>query len=676
MYHFWRLSLLIPDKKSISELFQPREQYLIPLFQRGYVWTLEKQISLLWQDIIEQCDALEQHRANAKAVGAEKLRKLRKHFMGAIVLGPLDEGDGDTIRTREVIDGQQRLTTLQILLLAFRDLAQAIDDAGLNRDLHDLTANHGDYPRKSDRQKVFPTNAGRDVMQSLFELGSLDAVCARYPAWQKVSDADKKTEFVERPPMVQAYLYFHAMLLSELRGFRFDAQVSGNENDDGRTVSDDIIRQISRANTFKLPGADIAIDRDKAKLLLSSFHQCFQVMQLRLDQEDDPQIIFETLNARGEPLTPSDLIRNFLFLRSVRAGESVDELYEDYWKPFDEKADVSGAAKGAKFWKKEERQGRLKSARLDLFMYHFTTLRRVSTLKVAHVFEEFKDWWDEEERDTRTELGRIRGLSGRFESFLVPGQKTRFDRFCRRLKLLDTSTPTPLLLYFLEHFDPASEEFQQVMADLDSYLVRRFVSGLSTKSYNKTFLNLLADQVGAGTPCPQRLRNSLLALEGDSQLWPSDQLFADKWVHERLYSGSSTRRVKAVLEGLEVALRSSKQEFLPEFDVLSVEHILPQKWKPTDYPLSEEDPEARVKRDRLIHSMGNLTLVTPGYNATLSNRSFAEKRPEITANSSLLLNGYFQKFDQDGVWDEGQIEDRARHLLPVALGLWKLPIAT
>ena len=659
---------MTPDKKSIAELFDKREQYLIPLFQRGYVWTLEKQISLLWEDIVEQMEALTEYRANSKKVGHDLLKKLRKHFLGAIVLGPLVEGDGQKVSTREVIDGQQRVTTLQILMLALRDVATSLDDEALNEDLRNLTFNKGSYLAKSDAQKVLPTNAGRETMQSLFAAGSLDAICKRYPAWRNLVDADKKWEWCDRPLMVQAYLYFQAMLLCQFRGKRFDAQVSGNEDEDGRTISEEMIRQVRKENALAPPFADLAVDKDMVRLLLDAFESCFQIMQLRLEDEDDPQIIFETLNARGEPLTPSDLIRNFVFLRAIRAGEDVDSLYDDYWKDFDEKTDA--AARNAKFWRVEERQGRLKSARIDLFMYHYTTMRRAATLRVSHVFEEFKAWWDEGERKTADELARIKKLAGYFEKFVLPGQKSRFDRFCRRLKLLDTSTPIPLLLYFLEHFESDSPEFEQVMADIDSYLVRRFVCGLTTKSYNKTFLSLLSDMAGAETPSAATLRAKLLELKGDSQRWPGDQEFADKWEFNRLYQGSNTRKVRAVLEALELRLRSSKQEFLPELDTLSVEHIMPQKWKPEHYPLAD-NAEARVTRDQLIHSIGNLTLVTPGYNTALSNRSFAEKRPEIASNSSLMLNSYFQGFSDGDTWDEAALKLRAKNeLLPLALGQW------
>lgn len=666
---------MIPDKKSIPELFEKREQYLIPLFQRGYVWTLEQQIQLLWEDVIDRVDALALHRDHAKQVGADKLKKLRKHFLGAIVVGPLVETDGSSIGTREVIDGQQRITTLQIMLLAFRDIAKSLGDEGLIDDIGLLCWNKSSYQRQSDHFKVWPTNEGRDVMQSLVELGGMEAVCARYPAWRWISEDEKKWEWIERPAMVQAYLFFSAMIACQLRDKRFDAQLSGNEDDEGKTITHSVIASIRKKNDVAIPFVDTPVDPSAAKLIMDALGHCFQIMQLRLDEEDDPQIIFETLNARGAPLTPSDLIRNFVFLRAARNQENVDALYDTHWRGFDEKPDETAVAKGAKFWRKDERQGRLKSSRLDLLMYHYTTLRRVETLKVAHVFDEFKDWWDEAPRDTGTELARMAVIAGHFEKFLVPDQKSEFGRFCRRLKLLDTSTPTPLLFYLLEHHAPSSPAFSQIMKDIDSYLVRRFVCGWTTKSYNKTFLNkLLTEMIAEGTADPQALRQKLLALDGESQKWPRDDEFAQAWVHRQLYQGASTRKVRTILEGLELAMRSSKQEFLPEFDLLSVEHVLPQGWKASDYPLTDDSAEAREARRRLLHSIGNLTLVTPGYNSQLSNDAFSIKRPEIAGNSSLMLNSYFQGLNDDDAWGEAALQKRAKTMLPLALQLWQCPL--
>lgn len=133
-----------PSKLSISELFQQREQYLIPLFQRGYVWTLTNQIMPLWEDVADRLNALKEHREDAHKIGsAEKLRPLRKHFLGAIVVGSPATFDSKAVPTREVIDGQQRITTLQIMLLALRDAIAPLDDPAIGDDVLSLTYNKG-----------------------------------------------------------------------------------------------------------------------------------------------------------------------------------------------------------------------------------------------------------------------------------------------------------------------------------------------------------------------------------------------------------------------------------------------------------------------------------------------------------------------------------------------------
>jgi hypothetical protein len=658
-----------PSKLSIAELFQNREQYLIPLFQRGYVWTLTHQVQPLWEDIIDRTDALKEHRDNAlKVGGAEKLKPLRKHFLGAIVVGSAVSADSEVIATREVIDGQQRITTLQIMLFAFRDVLKGYDDEALSDDIRTLTYNKGKYRSANNHLKVWPTNAGRDVMQILEGSGGLTEICNRFP----VKNAEKNK--IERPPMVQAYLFFYSMLSCLIRGKRFDDPISPGEFGDEHTVARAVIRSIDKDNIIKMPFSDATANLAPAELLRDSLQNCFQIMRLQLDAEDDPQIIFETLNARGAPLQPSDLIRNFLFLRASRNGEDVDALYQNYWRNFDEKTDTGDDGKGAKFWKKEERQGRLKNSRLDLLLYHYVGLRKREDLKVAHVFEEFKDWWESDARDSNKELKRLTDIAKHFEVFIAPDQKSNLGRFCRRMNLLDTATQTPLVFHLLEHHHPDDADFITAISDLESFLVRRFICGMTTKGYNRIFLNrLLAEMIDEGKADAATLRSKLLALDGDSQRWPQDAEFKVAWCRRQLYRGSNTRKVRAILEGLEFALRTSKQEFMPELDDLSVEHILPQKWRPADYPLPDDTAEAREERSRLLHSIGNLTLVTPGFNSALSNEAFRIKRPEIASNSSLMLNAYFQKLADADSWNEKSIIARSEILIPYALRTWPHP---
>lgn len=657
-----------PDKKAVTDLFTERAQYLIPLFQRGYVWTLNEQVQPLWEDLVDRLEAILAHQEAAAKVGAAKLRPLRRHFLGTVVIGSLKGSSSDAVGSRDVIDGQQRITTLQILLLAFRDLLAPLDDEALTYDLKPLTQNIGKYRNASDALKVLPTNVGRDVMQALASLGSAEKICERFPV--KVGKAR-----LERPAMVRAYLFFHGMLACHLRGLRYDDPLPGAESGtDERTMAHAVIHSIEHDNQLRLPADDRPLDANHGHGLLATLREGFQIMSLELEDEDDPQIIFETLNARGAPLLPSDLIRNYIFLQATRNGEDVDELYRQGWQHFDETVDSSVAGKGAKFWKQLERQGRLKNSRLDLLMYHYVGLRKCEDLKVGHVFNEFKDWWQDEKRDTQYELARITRLAGHFKTFLLPGQASRFELFCRRLKLLDVSTVTPLVLYLLEHHKPDSADFVQAIGDIESYLVRRFICGYTTKGYNRVFLNrLLAEMVREQKTDAATLRSKLLVLDGDSQHWPDDESFARNWCHRGLYQGRSTAKVRGILEALELALRGSRQESLALPDGLTVEHVLPQKWRIEDWPLIVDDMESRAKRERLLHSIGNLTLVTQAFNSSLSNAAFAVKRPEIVTTSLLMLNTHFQGYGEQGVWDEEEIVARAESLFAHALKIWPFP---
>lgn len=658
-----------PAKISISELFQSREQYLVPLFQRGYVWTLKDQIHPLWEDIADRIDALAEHRDNAKKIGATKLRPIRKHFLGAIIVGPPDDKDTETVTSREVIDGQQRITTLQIMLLAARDVFAALNDEAINDDLQTLTLNKGRYRKKSDQLKVMPTNVGRDVMIAIDAAGGTNAVQEQYPL------PARGEEGPERPGPIQAYLFFHAMLEGLIHGIAHDDPMPGSTARQDRSFAQFVIRSIDKNKSTVVPLEEGAKpDPAIAHLFIDALQGCFQIMRLQLDTEDDPQIIFETLNARGAPLTPSDLVRNFIFLRASRADLDVDGLYDDYWRSFDERPDDITKPNGQKFWRIETRQGRLKNTRLDAFFYFLSGLNKRSDLKVSHVFDEFKSWWDDEVRPLANELARIARLAEHFEKIVAPGDETALERFSRRMHLLDTTTHIPLLLYFLESKKPDDPDFLKSLSYLESYFVRRFVVGLTTQSYNRTFMKrLLPELASAGATDSDALLEQLLALEGDSQLWPSDDRFRTAWIHNQLYKGSNTRRVQAVLEGIELQLSPDHHEYRTDPRKLSVEHILPQKWKPADYPLPEDSDEAKATRARLIHSIGNLTLVTPGFNTSLSNAAIKQKRPDLARESALALNAHFQELSNDDAWNEERIIARAETLLPLALAAWPRP---
>lgn len=175
------------------------------------------------------------------------------------------------------------------MLYALRDVLKFHDDEALNDDVKTFTYNKGKYRSANDHLKVWPTNAGRDVIKILGSSEGLIDICNRFP----VKDAEKNK--VERPPMVQAYLFFYAVLSCLIRGKRFDDPMSPGEYGDEHTVARAVIRSIEKDNAIKIPFADEAANLAPAELLRDALQNCFQIMRLQLDAEDDPQIIFETL---------------------------------------------------------------------------------------------------------------------------------------------------------------------------------------------------------------------------------------------------------------------------------------------------------------------------------------------------------------------------------------------
>lgn len=661
-----------PGKASITLLFSSPTQYLIPVFQRGYVWTLEKQVAPLWADLEDRALRLVEHKNQAQQVGAQPLKSLQKHFLGSLVLTPVMSAFG-RVTAYEVIDGQQRTTTLHLLMLAFRHAAQKLPGSPVSQMLDGLVRNPGPYTTASDHFKVWPTQAGRTEMEALNTAKDCQAVCAAFPAKQ-----DKKR--LVRPLMVQAYLYLHHACLAYLRGVELGDALNP---DTEKTFSDALVHAIRNDNDVPelLPALPLAPER--AEMLFMAMQDLVQIMTLTLEQEDDPQVIFETLNARGEPLLASDLVRNFVFLEAARRDQPVGDLYTKHWKGFDEQPDSHQGVTANRYWREKERQGRLTHPRIDLFFFHYTVLRRLQETKVAHVFQGFKEWWQSESRDIDDELAKVVRASQHFRELISPEGNGYLAEFARLIKTLDVSTLTPVYLALRERLSDDSPALKQAVGDLASFVTRRAVCGFTTKNYNKVFLRLLSEAVTADDPAAA-LRAHLVKLGGHSQCWPSDQDFRDAWMDRTVYADLRPAKVCAVLRALEGAARTSKQEthVVPLQETLTVEHVLPQTWeKDGHYPIEEMDEAKRLGRQRAVQTFGNLTLLTQPLNSSVSNGPFLdyEKGGKTVAGkrsgflgSLLVMNSYFQ---QPAVahWSDKEITARGAHLFSQARVVWPRP---
>lgn len=400
-----------------------------------------------------------------------------------------------------------------------------------------------------------------------------------------------------------------------------------------------------------------------------------QVVTIELEGEDDPQVIFETLNARGEPLLPSDLLRNFIFLRAAQKKEDSEKLYQEHWLPFDDE-----------FWRIQEKQGRLKRPRSDIFLQHYLTLKRQQEVLISYLYSEYKDWIKTATAFTTVaeelkELAKYRRL---YVDLIRTDTSTGIGKFASFLRTFDLSTVYPLTLGIMG-FEPEDNDLLGMLTDLESYIVRRAVCGLTTKNYNRVFLTTLTKLAKKGF-FRDNLREALAEQKGESVVWPADSEFKSAWLDKSPYEQLGPARTQYVLREIERRIHDVRAERIEILSKLTVEHVLPDEWienwplangnrgatfyEQFDKTRSEEDIAASQSRDRLKHSFGNLTLLTQPLNSSVSNSAFGDKKAEILKSSALAMNRYFQDVDE---WNEVQIRERGMRLFDIAKQIWPHP---
>jgi hypothetical protein len=541
---------------------------------------------------------------------------VRPHFLGTIVLDQLRTGTGK-VHLRQIIDGQQRLTTLQLALAAARDLCTRCGEVRYAKAFEKLTVNEvplSDEP--DDVFKVWPTNADRDDFRSVMKAGSSASI-------RKMDHAAADDEWL----IPNAYLYFHDAIDGWLGA-------TGTEAFHKRL---DVLYQVMRDD--------------------------LHLVVIDLESQDDAQEIFETLNALGTPLLPADLVKNYLFHLAERQNEDTRKLYRRCWERFD---DERG------YWRKEIRQGRLKRPRLDLFLYHFLTLIVRQDIQVPKLFSTYREFVQKsEEKSAAKHMDIFREYSDVYKSFDEFKPDSREALFFYRLDQLDTTTVFPILLEVVKRLGAPehADERQRILADLESFLVRRAVCELTAKNYNKLMVELLKElrEVSA-----DNIRGYLLRQEAEVSRWPNDEEFKIAWMGIDFYKRLSKPKGRMILEALEAALHSEKTERIHIEGKLTIEHLLPREWGkhwPLASPGGEMDAEKLTRhRNALVHRIGNLSLLTKALNPAVSNGPWDKKRKEILRHSVLNLNRTLPD-----VWDEAAIEARSEMLFNIAVKIWPHP---
>lgn len=372
-------------------------------------------------------------------------------------------------------------------------------------------------------------------------------------------------------------------------------------------------------------------------------------VMINLTETDDPYLIFESLNHKGQPLTQGDLVRNFALMKfkhSIQPNGEQEKIYNDYWLPMEKLLDNS----------------------LEDFLYH-NIRKNGDDISQNSIYSAYKNLFNDQLTSDAVALSLkgMRDLSEYYNTYINPETEPNelIRDYLSSFKRMNKTVIYPLLLRLsksVKSGELSEEEYIKCLHILESFIVRREICKISTAYLRNIFLDLCKDYHGSNTEgwLVNQLSKSPRFLR-----WPTDEEVQSKLINDEFYA---PRIAKFILEKIE---KSFEHKEPVELENLSVEHILPQtvtpQWREMlgeKYSTIDEIPR------ELMHNIGNLTLT--GYNTPLSNHPF-DKKKEILQNSHLELNKWIV---EQNVWTDNQIKERADILGKKIVTIWQGPINT
>lgn len=569
---------------------------MVPAYQRPYVWNEERQWLPLWEDIERLADS-------RLSSGPDE-----HHFLGAIVIRQENIQPGG-ITEWSVIDGQQRLATLQLLVSALADAARNDGFEVEARRLTRLTLHEEDEASGDVRFRFWPTTVNQSAFRSVMQSSGP----------QPGSNGGLENTIEE--------------------GWHFFRE---------------------RARDYARAAEDSEEDIEaRYRALREAISGLLQLVAISLAPDDPAQLIFETLNARGTPLLATDLVKNALFDAAEKQGHSVDEVHDRYWAP--QLGDYD-------YWSTEERLGRLSVPRSEVFLMHWLTMQLGEVVAADTLFDRFRREFLE--GDAVELIATLNKDAGIWRSFVTPGSGRPEAAFQDTVRRLDTTTFHPVALLLLRsNVEP--ERLARAFAALESFLVRRMLGGLTNKEYNRLSGRLITRARSDLGRADELIIEELLISQADTQRWPTDDDLREHLATHPLYGWVGQARIVMVLSAVELARRKGKTEAITQLPPkLQVEHLLPRAWQ-RPWPLPEPvDDQAVADRERHLDLLGNLTLVSGNLNASMSNDPWSAKLKALDDNSLLLLNRELKDYKQ---WSETTIDQRGAKLAKEICALWPGP---
>ncbi|GAA0783124.1 DUF262 domain-containing protein [Hathewaya limosa] len=554
------------EKYMIRFLESSDTNFVIPVYQRNYDWQKE-QCKQLYDDLVNMIK-----------------NNYRTHFFGTIV-----SIYNDNARTREylIIDGQQRTTTISLLLLAIYDLLNKgrlrsntiIKEKILNQYLINQ------YCNDECKIKLKPIKEDRTAFESLF----------------------KKDELFEESNIILNYRYFYERIIN------------------GEITIDELYSAIER----------------------------LMIVEIELKNgEDDPQLIFESLNSTGLDLTDADKVRNFILMNQT--SKKQEELYNNYWNKVEKNTNYQ----------------------VTQFIRYYLTMKENKIPNINKIYINFKRYVEESKIDIETCLKDMLKFSVYYKSLISNNTRIKeVDEIIKHINKLEVTVSYPFLLEVFDDYHNniiSKDNLLDILKVIESYIFRRIICKAPTNALNKVFMNLSKEikKIPNYTEQYVNVFKYVLTNKKSSQRFPNEEEFKLNFVECDIYSWKSKNKIY-LLEKLENYDNNEKVDIenLINDKKLSIEHIMPQTlsiaWKTS---LGENYNELHTK---YIGTIGNLTLT--GYNSSLSNKSFIEKRDMEKGfkDSRLKLNKYLTEIDY---WNEDTIKVRAKQLFKIASQIWEYPI--
>lgn len=586
------------------QIFSLPQQLVVPLFQRPYVWDEDEQWAPLWNDLRR----LTEIRLNDPYSTAT-------HFLGAVVV-QAHEGQLGNLQASNIIDGQQRLTTLQIVMDAAGSVLESVGMDILAGQLESLTHNQATFVRPGEsRLKIRHTN--RD-----------------HAAFDEVMDSD--------PPIDHASLTHASSKVVRAHAY----------------FSDAITAWLGTEETTDLPA--------RANALVQALTSGLQLVAINLTAMENSQEIFETLNARGTPLTASDLIKNFVFQQLDAEGADTRKAYAEDW-PFD-----------AKFWETEVSVGRYRISRGSLFLNQWLVSRLGEEIGPQQTFSRFKAYVVHDSGQKMTDLlPEIKQQADRYQAWTVAAddkdrQLSVVEMSVYRMKASEVELLKPLLIWLHPPSRTLPEEtIDAIVAAAESWIIRRMFLRLTTSDLGRVVADVIKTHGDApANELVSRVVGHLSRLNSSSNYWPADDEVRDALRKEAAYRRFRVSRLRVFLEAIENDHRHRTNQPQVPRRGYPIEHILPQKWQDN---WAVDGLEAELHRAAHVHRLGNLTLLTSSLNSKVSNSAWAVKRKALGQHDTLLLNSRLLARLGDEAWSEIRIEERTEHLIDALLRIWPVP---